>query len=108
MANISFDEFAKLELRVGEIKSAGVVNNSDKLLKLEVSFGDEVRQVISGIAKYYKPEELIGKQFVFVINLDPRKIMGLESQAMILAADVDGEAVCLVPSKEVPTGTKIR
>ncbi len=108
MANISFDEFAKLELRVGKITTAEKVPNSEKLLKLEVSFGGDNRQVISGIAQYYSTEELPNKEFVFVTNLEPRKIMGLESQAMILAADVDGEAVCLLPGKEVPPGTKIR
>lgn len=108
MDKVSFDQFAALELKVGKILSAEKISGSDKLLKLEVSFGDESRQVVSGIALYYKPEELQDKQFVFVTNLEPRKIMGLDSQAMILAADVDGEAVCLIPSREVPVGTKIR
>ena len=108
MNKVSFDEFAKLELRVGEIVTADSIDNSNKLLKLQVNFGDESRQVISGIAQFYSPGELVGKQFVFVTNLEPRKIMGLESEAMILAADVDGEVVCLVPNKEVPPGTRIR
>lgn len=105
---MTFADFAKLELRIGKIVSAEGVTDSEKLLKLKVDFGEESRQVISGIAKFYKSEELLGKDFVFVTNLESRTIMGLESEAMILAADVDGEAVCLVPNKEVPPGTKIR
>lgn len=68
----------------------------------------DIRQVLSGIKLYYKPEDLKGKQFVFVTNLEPRKMMGLESQAMIMAADAGEDVVLLVPQKEVPTGSKIR
>ena len=108
MDKISFDDFQKLELKIGKIISAERVDKSDKLLKLNVDFGDEQRQVISGIAKEYSPEDLLEKEFTFIINLEPRSIMGLESQAMILAADVEDRAVLLQPEKEVPAGTKIR
>jgi len=82
---ISIDDFAKVEMRIGEILSAEPVEGSEKLLKLKVQFGSEERQVLSGIAKYKKPEELVGKKFAFATNLEPRQMMGLESQAMILA-----------------------
>lgn len=108
MDKISFEDFQKLELKIGKILSVEKVDKSDKLLKLEVDFGEEKRQVISGIAKNHVPEEIIGKDFTFVTNLEPREIMGLESQAMILAADLDGEAILLSPENEVPAGTKIR
>lgn len=103
---ISFDDFSKIEMKAGTIERAESVEKSDKLLKLSVDFGEEKRQVISGIAQYYTIEELVGKQFIFVTNLEPRSIMGLESQAMILATD---EEVGLVsPVKPVPNGAKLR
>ena len=85
---INFNDFQKIEIKVGTVLSAEKVEGSEKLLKLSVDFGEEKpRQVISGIAKTFKePEKLIGKQFAFVTNLEPRLIMGLESQAMILAS----------------------
>ncbi|MEK9161550.1 MAG: methionine--tRNA ligase, partial [Patescibacteria group bacterium] len=84
---INFNDFQKIEISVGEVLSVEKIENSEKLLKLSVDFGEEKpRQVISGIAKTFKqPEKLVGKQFLFVTNLEPRSIMGLESQAMILA-----------------------
>ena len=87
---ITFKDFQKIEIRVGTILSAEKVENSEKLLKLSIDFGESApRQVISGIAKTFSPnggkEKLVGKQFLFVTNLEPRNIMGLESQAMILA-----------------------
>jgi methionyl-tRNA synthetase len=86
MSEINIDDFAKVEITVGEIKSAERIEGSDKLLKLRVNFGSEERQVLSGIAKYFpNPEELVGKKCPFVTNLAPRMMMGLESQAMIMA-----------------------
>ncbi len=86
---ISIDDFTKVEMRVGKILSAEKVEQSPKLLKLSVDFGESApRQVLSGIAKSYSPEEMINNSFVFVTNLLPRPILGMESQAMILAADV--------------------
>ncbi|HSX58103.1 MAG TPA: methionine--tRNA ligase subunit beta [Candidatus Saccharimonadales bacterium] len=105
---ISFDDFAKIELKIGKIVSAEKVEKSEKLLRLEVDFGEEKRQVISGIAQNYSPEELVEKSFVFCTNLEPRNIMGLESQAMILAAAEGNLPVVLAPEKEVSPGTKIR
>src|SRR3989344_5723755 len=83
---ISIDEFKKVEMRVGEIRSAEPIEGSEKLLRLVVNFGTEERQVISGIAKHVVDlQSLVGKKFAFVTNLEPRQLMGLESQAMILA-----------------------
>lgn len=92
---ISFDDFKKVELRVGKILEAVPVEGSDKLLKLSVDFGEEVlRTVVSGIAKYVDLETFVGSQKIFITNLEPRPIMGIESQAMILAAkDEDGLSI---------------
>lgn len=110
---INFNDFQKIEIRVGEILSAEKVNGSEKLLKLSVDFGEEKpRQVVSGIAKTFTaPEKLIGKQFLFVTNLEPRQIMGMESQAMILATHKQkktGEEIVLMkPAKKVANGSKL-
>jgi methionine--tRNA ligase beta chain len=105
---IKFDDFEKIDLRVGKIIEAEKVEKSEKLLKLIVDIGKEKRQLVAGIAKYYKPEDLIGKEIVVVVNLEPKKLMGIESQGMLLAADVNGEPVILIPEKEVLPGTKVR
>jgi methionyl-tRNA synthetase len=105
---ISFEEFQKIELKVAKIIEAEKIEKSEKLLKLIVDLGDERRQLIAGIAKYYKPEDLIGKEIVVVANLEPKKLLGIESQGMLLAANVNGEPVILIPEKEVPPGTKVK
>ena len=105
---ISFDDFAKLELKVGTVLSAEEVEGSEKLIKLMVDLGeDKPRQILAGIKKWYKPEKLVGKQFIFVANLEPRMMMGLESNGMLLAAD-SSKPVPLKPSSKVSPGTKIR
>ena len=92
MDPITIDDLSKVEIRIGEIKSALPIEGSEKLLKLNVNFGTEERQVLSGIAKYFpEPGALVGKRCAFVTNLAPRMMMGLESQAMILATGGDGE-----------------
>jgi methionyl-tRNA synthetase len=105
---ISFKDFQKIELKVAKIIEAEKIEKSEKLLKLIVDLGDEKRQLVAGIAKYYRPEDLIGKEIVVVANLEPKKLMGIESQGMLLAANVDGEPVILIPEKEVPPGTKVK
>jgi methionine--tRNA ligase beta chain len=105
---IKFDDFQKIDLRVGKILDAKKVEGSEKLLRLIIDLGNEKRQLVAGIAKYYRPEDLIGKEIVVVTNLEPKNLMGIESQGMLLAADMDGEPVILIPEKEVPPGTKIR
>lgn len=109
---ISFEEFKKIELKIGKILTVEKVEGSEKLLKLAVDFGEEApRQVVSGIAKSYEPEVLVGKEFVFVTNLEPRNIMGLESQAMILATIKKGrtkeEIILMKPVKKVKPGSML-
>ena len=103
---ISFDDFLKVQLRVGEIIACEAVPKSNKLLKETVKFGDEVRTIVSGIAKHYSPEEMVGKKVVFVTNLAPRKVCGIVSEGMIMAAeDADGNFALIVPEKDVASGT---
>ena len=106
---ITIDDLQKIDLRVGKILSAERVEGSEKLLKLSVDMGEEApRQILSGIAKWYAPEDLAGKQVVVVANLEPRQMMGLESQGMLLAGhDEDGGAVLLTAMGNVPGGSKI-
>jgi methionyl-tRNA synthetase len=105
---ISIEEFRKLDIRIGKILDAKKIEKSKKLLKLLVDIGDEKRQLVAGIAENHRPEDLIGKLVVVIANLKPAKIMGVESKGMILAADVGGKAVLLVPEKEVAAGTKVK
>jgi methionyl-tRNA synthetase len=103
---VTFDEFQKMDIRIGRIISAENIKGSDKLLKLEVDIGEK-RQVVAGIAQSHSPEALIGKQVVLLANMKPAKLFGVESRGMILAADIDG-AVLLEPEKKVREGTRIR
>ena len=103
---ITFDDFGKIDLRVAKILTAERVKKSRKLIKMTVSLGNEERTVVSGIAEHYKPEELIGKQVIFVANLKPAKLMGIESQGMILAASLDGKLV--VPTVDMPAGSRVK
>ena len=105
---ITFDDFVKVELRVGEIIACEPVPKSNKLLKETVKFGDEVRTIVSGIAKHYKPEEMVGKKVVFVTNLAPRKVCGIMSEGMILAAEDESGTLSLVsPEKDIASGTRL-
>lgn len=107
MDSITFEEFKKVEIRIGKILSAEKVENADKLLKLEVQFNTEIgkRQIVSGIAEYYKPDELVGKKLPFIVNLEPRKFKGVESQGMLLAVQNDDKPVLLVPNIDIPEGS---
>ena len=109
MDKITIDDFHKVEIKIGEILSAEPVPNSEKLLKLTVNFGEESpRQVLSGIAKYVKPEDVVGVKCPFITNLPEREMMGLKSQAMIMAASTDdGIFTLLNATKEIPAGTKV-
>ena len=104
---ITFDEFKKSEIRIGKVIECEKVEDADKLLKLQVDFGDEKRQIVSGIAESFAPEDLIGKSFPFIVNLEHRKIRGEASQGMILAMDVGYSTVLLEPSAEVEPGTEV-
>jgi methionyl-tRNA synthetase len=101
-------DFAKVELRVGRIQSAEKVAGSKKLVKLMVDLGGEVRQLVAGIADAYAPESLPGKTVAVVANLKPAKLMGVESNGMVLAASLDGKAVLCTFDGEVPPGTRIK
>lgn len=108
MPEISFDDFTKVQLRVGEIIACEKVPKSSKLLHETVKFGDEVRSIVSGIAKHYTPEEMVGKKVVFVTNLAPRTVCGVKSEGMILAAeDEDGTLALVVPDKDVKSGANL-
>jgi methionyl-tRNA synthetase len=109
-AKITIDDFAKVELRVGIVTSAGRIQGADKLLKLLVDIGDEVRQVLAGIATGYAPEELVGRKVVVVTNLAPRKMRGLESNGMLLAASAgaDGKPVLCTFVEDIPVGSKVK
>ena len=109
-AKITIDDFAKVELRVGVVKSAERIQGADKLLKVLVDIGDEVRQVLAGIATAYAPEDLVGRKVVVVTNLAPRKMRGLESNGMLLAASAgaDGKPVLCTFAEEIPPGAKVK
>ncbi len=106
---ITIDDFAKIELRVAQVKVAERVKGADKLLRLEVDLGTEVRQLVAGIAEAYTPESLIGRKVVIVANLAPRKLRGLESNGMIVAASIEGGKPVLASFLEdVPVGARLK
>jgi len=104
---IDIEYFRRIDIRIGRILDAEKIEKSKKLIKLKVDLGDEVRQVVAGIAETYKPEELKGRLVVVLTNLKPAKFMGVESRGMILAADVDGKAILIQPEREVKPGTRV-
>lgn len=106
-AEISIDDFAKVDLRVAKIIECENVPKSDKLLKIVVSLGDETRQIVSGIAQKYKPEDLIGRNIILVSNLKPAKIRGVDSRGMLLAAD-DGDDIKVIFADEISPNSKVR
>ncbi len=106
---IAFDSWQKVEIRVAKILAAERVAGADKLLKLEVDLGDQKRQLVAGVAEEYSPEDIIGKKIPMLVNLEPKKIRGIESQGMILAAiDQEGKPVLMHPDRDVPAGSKVR
>jgi len=107
---ISIDDFAKVEMRVGQVKVAEKVKGADKLLRLEVDIGTEVRQVVAGIADAYAPESLVGRKVVLVVNLQPRKLRGLESNGMIVAASVGEKGLPVLAGflEDVPVGARLK
>ena len=108
MEQVTFDEFKRMDFRVGEVLKAERVEGTDKLLKLEVDIGTEKRTMVAGVADVYSPEELVGKKFVFIVNLKPAIIRGIESQGMLLAAEVEGKATIPFFDKDVQTGAKVK
>ncbi|MEG1642550.1 MAG: methionine--tRNA ligase [Bacteroidales bacterium] len=107
--NIEFEDFTKLDIRVGKILECQKVPKTDKLLQFKIEDGLDTRTIISGIAKYYTPEALVGKQVCFIANLAPRKLKGIESQGMILSAeDADGRLVVITPAGDVTPGSEVK
>lgn len=106
---ISYDDFAKLELKVGLITKAEAIEGTDKLVKLSVDVGEETeRTLAAGIRRVYSPEELVGKKIIVLVNLEPKKLRGIESQGMLLAAgESDDNLSLLTVDKDMPVGTKI-
>lgn len=106
---IPFDDFVKLDIQIGEVEEATRIPGSRNLLKMIVDFGTEKRQSVAGLLQHYRSEELVGKKFAFVLNLQRRTLMGVESQCMILAADdAKGNVVLLCPERDIAMGSKIR
>jgi len=105
---ISFEEFQKLDMRIGKIVEANQIPGSRNLIRMIVDFGTEKRQAVAGLLQWYKPEQLVGKKCAFILNLQRRKFMGVESQCMILAAeDEKGNVVILQPEKDIEIGSKV-
>ena len=108
---IGIEDFAKVEMRVGQIKTAERIVGADKLLKLTVDIGTEIRQICAGIAQYYEPEKLIGRKVAVVVNLAPRKLRGVESNGMIVAATVGPEGRPVLagfPDEDVEIGARLK
>ncbi len=105
---VSFDEFSKLDLRIGKIAKAEAVPGSKNLIKLLIDVGGETRQAVAGIAQYYAPNDLEGRHIAVIANLQPKRMFGLESNVMILAAEDEKTVSILQPDRPVKPGSKIR
>ncbi len=106
---ISYDDFAKLDIRVGTVLAAELVPETDKLIKCTIDFGElGQRTIVSGIAQWKKPEELVGKQLPYIVNLAPRMLRGVESQGMLLAASDESGVALLNPERALTPGTKLK
>ena len=105
---VTYEDFKKLDLRIAKIIEAQRIKASDKLIKLQIDLGNEQRQIIAGIGKVYTPEELIGKLIIIVSNLEPKKLLGEESNGMLLAASNEEEISLLMPDKEIPPGSIVK
>ena len=108
MSTINIEQFFQTELKVATVTGAEPIPSSNKLLKLIVDLGNESRVLVAGIAREYPSENLVGRQVVVVTNLEPAKLMGVESQGMVLAASVGGRPVLLAPGEAVPPGTPVK
>ena len=109
MSNISYDDFTKLDIRVAKIISTEPIEGKSKIIKGKIDLGnDDKRDVIIGGAQYYRPEDIVGKIVIVVANLEPKKMAGVESNAMLLAADVDDKPYWLTVNEDVPLGSSIK
>jgi len=105
---ISFEEFQKLDLRIGKILEANQIPGSRNLIKMTVDFGTEKRQAVAGLLQWYTPQDLVGRKCAFILNLQRRKLMGVESQCMVFAAEDDkSNVVVLQPEKDIAEGSRI-
>jgi len=108
MSEVDFSEFQRLDIRIGRVISAERVEGAARLLKLIVDFGEFKRQSVAGLGHIYEPEDFIGREFAFVVNLKPKKIRGVMSECMLLAAVIsENDVVPLIPQREVPAGCKV-
>jgi methionyl-tRNA synthetase len=105
---ITIDDFAKLDLRVAEVLTCVKVEKADKLLKLEVRIGEDTRTIVAGVAKFYKPEEMVGKKVIVVANLKPVKLRGIVSQGMVLAASNGDILEALTVTQDLPPGSRVK
>ena len=108
MAGVTYDDFSKLDLRVAQIIQVEKIPGKSKIVKGIIDLGEGKREVIIGGAEYYQPEELLNKKVIVIANLEPRKIAGIESNAMLLAADLNDKPFWLTVNEDVPLGTKIK
>lgn len=108
MTNVTYDDFAKLDLRIAKIIATEKIPGKTRIIKGVIDLGEEKREVVIGGAEYYQPEDLVGKTVVVIANLEPRKIAGFESNAMLLAADLNDKPFWLTVQEDVPLGTKIK
>ncbi len=110
MPEIQYEDFTKLDIRIGTVVAAELVPETDKLIKCTVDFGEELgqRTIVSGIAEWKKPEELVGRQFPYIVNLAPRMLRGVESQGMLLAASDEEGVALLSAERPVPKGTRLK
>jgi len=108
MSSVSYDDFAKLDLRVAKIISIEKIPKKTRIVKGLIDLGNEKRDVIIGGAEFYKPEELVDKLVIVIANLEPKKLSGIESNAMLLAADVDNKPYRLTVTEDIPLGSKIK
>jgi len=105
---ITFEDFKKIDIRIGKVENAEKVSESRNLLKIIVDFGFEKRQCVAGLQKFYEPEDLVDKKFAFVTNMQFRKLMGIESQCMILAAEDDMKNISLITcDKDISSGSRV-
>lgn len=110
MDEISYDDFGKLDIRIGTVIAAEQIPDTDKLLKCTIDFGEEIgrRTIVSGIAQWKKSEDIVGKQLPYIVNLAPRTLRGVESQGMLLAVSDERGVAVFTPERNVPNGTKVR
>ncbi len=108
MTHVTYDDFSKLDMRVAKIILVEKIPGKSKIVKGTIDLGEEKREVIIGGAEYYTPEELVNKKVIVIANLEPRKIAGIESNAMLLAADLNDKPFWLTVNEDVPLGTKIK